>query len=111
MGHNNQQPISVLIANDGSEHSQAARQLVCDLPLPASSNISLVSVVSSRKVSNLAYFAVGMEKIENQFHKKGFKVDTDLLVGHPAKTLVDFAEKKKVGLLVIGAGGLRAKFG
>jgi nucleotide-binding universal stress UspA family protein len=111
MDQNIPKAINILIADDGSEHSQAARQLIYDLPLDESSSITIATVVASDKTANSTYYSVGMDKIAEPFRDKGIEVTTELLIGHPAETIVETAEEKRVDLIVIGAKGLRARLG
>jgi nucleotide-binding universal stress UspA family protein len=111
MDQNIPKAINILIADDGSEHSHAARQLVYDLPLDESSSITIATVVASDKTANSAYYSVGMDKFAEPFRDKGIEVTTELLIGHPAETIVETAEEKQVDLIVMGAKGLRATLG
>jgi hypothetical protein len=51
MDQEDNQAITILIAEDGSEHSQAAKKLVYELPLAQSSSITIATVVASEKDS------------------------------------------------------------
>lgn len=104
-------PLSILLADDGSEHAQAARQLLCDLPLPEGSSIMAASVVASQKGSDFTFYQMGVEKTGSLLQRKGIEIKTEMLIGHPAETLVDTAEKHQVDLIVMGAKGLRATLG
>jgi nucleotide-binding universal stress UspA family protein len=64
-----------------------------------------------KRIQNSTYYSFGLDKVADQFQDKGVEIKTELLVGHPAETIVETAEKKQVDLIVMGAKGLRATLG
>ena len=40
--------LTILLANDGSQHSQAAVELLCDLPLPPGTQVHALTVIPTR---------------------------------------------------------------
>jgi nucleotide-binding universal stress UspA family protein len=104
-------PLSILLADDGSEHSQAASQLLYDLPLAKGSSITVASVIVSEKTSDYTFYKMGVEKTGELLRSKGIEVTTELLIGHPAEVLVDTSDKHEHDLIVVGAKGLRATLG
>lgn len=100
--------MNIMVAVDGSEHSLAAVQLLGDLPLPADSSITAVSVLLPRNASDHARMAAILEHVQKLFQDKHFTVSTELLVGYPADELTEFAEHHHPDLVVLGAKGLRA---
>jgi nucleotide-binding universal stress UspA family protein len=45
------------------------------------------------------------EKTKQKDTSDNFKIDTDLLIGHPSEKIIEFANKEKVDLIVIGNVG------
>ena len=103
--------MNIMVAVDGSEHSLAAVQLLCDLPLPAESSITAVSVLIPRNASDHARLEAILEHIKALFRDKYVTVSTELLVGYPADELTEFVEHHHPDLVVLGAKGLRATLG
>ncbi len=101
----------VLLADDGSEHSQAAIRLLSDLPDHQVSSILTISVLPHRQISERAKFENILNQTKNQLEQEGFGVTTELLYGHPAETIVNSANEVKPDLIVLGAIGLRATLG
>lgn len=104
-------PLSILLADDGSKHSQAASQLLSDLPLPKGSSIRVVSIIESENSSKYNFHKRGLEKTSELLERKRFEVTTELIVGEPAETIVDIADKHQVDLIIVGAKGLQATLG
>jgi nucleotide-binding universal stress UspA family protein len=103
--------LKVLLADDGSQHSQAASELVGNLPLPPGSTVTVVGVLTPRDSSEHEYRHTSLAKKRSFFESKGFETTYELLVGQPAETLVDYTERHQPDLIVMGAKGLRATFG
>lgn len=104
-------PLHILLADDGSQHSLAACTLLSDLPLPESSMITIMAVLTPRNASNHATRQESAEQKRELFTRKPIDVKTELLVGEPAETVVEYANKHSTDLIVMGAKGLRATLG
>jgi len=105
-------PRHLLLAVDGSEHANAACQLIKDLPLPEECQISIISVLIPR---NAQYHVVLDEVLEKskaqiqQTHPR--EIHTHLLTGYPAEQIVAYAEEHQPDLIAMGARGLRSTLG
>jgi len=107
-----QQPRQLVLALDGSEHSQAGIQLIADLPLPAGSRLTAVTVFSAGGPAvSIALQASFRQRAIGIFQGKQLEIDTQVLEGHPAEALIAFADEQKPDLIVMGAKGLRATLG
>ena len=104
-------PFKILLANDGSEHSQAAIQLITDLPDHHLFSIVAISVLPQRQISEQDKFIEVLTQAKDQLEKEDFVVSTELLIGHPAEKIIDTANEIKPDLIVLGAIGLRATLG
>ena len=111
MNEENTRPIRILLADDGSAHARAAVDLICDLPLPADSHITILGVLIPRESSNHAVLEIVLEQTETIFSNKGIDADTELLLGYPQEIILNYAEKNEPDLIVMGAKGLRATLG
>ncbi|HJW91572.1 MAG TPA: universal stress protein [Anaerolineales bacterium] len=101
----------ILLAVDGSEHSLAAAQLLCDLSMSAPHEIIAVAVLLPRDAANHAALETALEQTRDLLQGKGINVETELLVGSPATMLTEYAEAHSPDLIVLGAKGLRATLG
>jgi len=106
-----QSPMKILLAVDGSEHSQAATSLLCDLPLPSGSLIYSLSVLSPLHTYQRPVLEAALEQASSTLQTTNLDVTTELLVGHPALEIVEFADQYQPDLIVLGAKGLRATLG
>jgi nucleotide-binding universal stress UspA family protein len=101
----------ILLADDGSEHAEAARRLVGDLPLPAGSEIILLRAFASTQASDLAPLEEALNLSCAWLKEKGLQAKPELLLGAPAEIVVEYAETCGPDLIVVGAKGLRATLG
>ncbi len=97
----------VILAVDGSEHAMAAVELLTNLPLPESCNVSVISVLIPRNAQYHATLTHLLEHISNKLNHKGFQIDSHILTGYPAEQIINFAKTHKAKLILLGAKGLR----
>jgi nucleotide-binding universal stress UspA family protein len=104
-------PLTILLAFDGSQHCQSAIDLLCDLPLSAESKVHVIGVLIPRDSSNHAVLEAALEQADLML--KGASIDskTEIIVGNPAETIIEFANKLHPDLIVAGAKGLRHTLG
>jgi nucleotide-binding universal stress UspA family protein len=103
---------NLLLAIDGSEHADSAVQFVRAMPLPEDCQINIISVLVPRN----AQYHVVLEKVlesakEKIQEQRNTQVHTQLLTGYPAEQIIEFVEKSKPDLAVLGARGLRSTLG
>jgi nucleotide-binding universal stress UspA family protein len=103
--------LSILMADDSSQHAQAAVELLRDIPLPPRSRVMVLRVFTPDQISGLPEFEKGLEKTKDHFLHAGMVVQTDLLLGSPAEKIIEIAESRKSDLIVLGARGLRSTLG
>jgi nucleotide-binding universal stress UspA family protein len=104
-------PLNILLGIDGSEHSQAAVELLCDLPAPSQSKVLALAVFSPRQLEKHAMLQDALNQTQSRLVATGWQIETELKAGNPAETLLEYAELKKSDMIVIGAIGLRATLG
>lgn len=104
-------PLNILLAVDGSEHSLAAASLIRDLPLPPGSEVIALGVLTPRRTIGRAALQIAMEETQAAMLSNNVDAKTGLLHGHPAEQLTEFASEHKPDLIVVGAKGLRATLG
>ena len=100
--------LNILLADDGSQHAQAAVELLQDLPLPPHSSILILRAFGPGQVDWLPQFERSLERSREQLADRGFRVETELKMGSPAELILQHAESGKLDLIVLGAKGLRS---
>ncbi len=101
----------ILLADDGSEHAEAASRLVGDLPLPAGCEVTVLRAFTSTQAADLLPLEQALNQTCVRLKEKGLQARPELRLGSPAEKLVEYAEEHKPDLIVVGAKGLRATFG
>ena len=105
-------PRHLLLAVDGSEHANAACQLIKDLPLPEECRISIISVLIPRNAQYHVVLEEVLEKTRTQLQQTHQReIHTQLLTGYPAEQIVAYAEESQPDLIALGARGLRSTLG
>ena len=99
----------ILVAHDGSKHAQRALDYAVQLGEKYKSKITLLNVVQTMltRVQEEAAKGIGERVVsEAESHVKGVSMDKKVELGHPAKTIIDFAKKGNYDLIVMGRRGL-----
>lgn len=104
-------PIKIMVGYDGSANARAAVQMICDLPVSPGSRILLLTVFTPRQTSDHEKLRLAMVEASQWLKDKGFLVESELILGHPAEKLIEVAEQERPDLIAVGARGLRATFG
>jgi nucleotide-binding universal stress UspA family protein len=103
--------MNILMADDSSQHAQAAVELIRDLSLPPKSRVFILRVFTPGQISAIPDFESSLEKTKSQFLNAGITASTDLILGSAAEKIIEMAQTKKSNLIVLGAKGLRATLG
>ncbi len=103
--------LNILLADDGSEHSHAAVQLVGDLALDNQTKIMALRVFTPADSAKVWALENALEATVEKLKSQGKQVESKLILGHPAMTIIKTAEKHEDNFIVIGAKGLRATLG
>jgi nucleotide-binding universal stress UspA family protein len=119
----------IVIGVDGSAAAAAAAAFVARLPLDPATPVQLVGIVQSPTVPGTTPYVLrgmvreaiaGIVKERTQALEQAItiaaeplstivkNVDHQVIVGHPAQTLLDVAARRQAGLIVVGARGLGA---
>lgn len=104
-------PLKIILGVDGSEHSRAAIDLLCDLPAQPGSMVMATAVFSPRQLEMHSSLQSELQETCRRLSRKGWKTQSELKTGSPAETLIDLAEMNRADLIVLGAKGLRATLG
>jgi len=111
ISNTNHRPINILLADDGSPHARAAIDFILDLPLPKGSKVTALGVLIPLDSSNHSVLEMVLEKTRNLLEENGIHTETEMILGYPQEIIVEYVEKNKPDLIVLGAKGLRATFG
>ena len=98
-------PFHLQLAIDGSEHSKAATELVRDLPLPRSSQITILGVVTPGRPPDEGTLQTAIVQAEESLAGSGVETQAILLQGHAAKKLIEYGGEHSPDLMVMGAKG------
>jgi nucleotide-binding universal stress UspA family protein len=108
----------ILLATDGSKDAAAATAFLRELPLPASSKLRIVTAVSfptfvlepppvrEFKGSVLEDARGVVDEARATLARRGFDVETDVVIGNPKDEISRIAGEWNADLVVLGARGL-----
>ncbi len=100
----------ILLAYDGSEHAQAAVDLLASLPL-AGGRIDALAVMPTQYITGHEKLKDSLEAASQRLGASGAQVTAELKAGNPAAAIIASADELEVDLIVVGAKGLRATLG
>ena len=103
--------LNILFGDDGSQHAQAAVELLKDIPLPPNSRISVLHAFNSGQVPLIPEYERTLERTREQLSSQHFRVETELKLGPAAEMILERAQEIKPDLIILGAKGLRATAG
>ncbi|MEH7247423.1 universal stress protein [Neobacillus niacini] len=110
----------ILLAVDGSVHSlRAAKEAVKITSLCTDCTVEVVYVVDYSKSKDEVLHSLGKEELEHSRRKKLLPIEEQLkssnltyqlklLHGEPGPAIVDYANKEKFDLVIIGSRGLNS---
>lgn len=101
----------VFLAIDGSEHAEAATRVLCDLACLKGAQVAALAVSQDRQMPGRQALLTALEKTQDSLSECGIRVATNLLIGHPAESLIEAAEADQPDMIIMGAKGLRATLG
>jgi nucleotide-binding universal stress UspA family protein len=93
----------ILIATDGSIFSELASREAISIAKRTKSSLIVLSV--AKKDENLPVAEASVGIVKEVAEKEGLKVEALTLKGEPYEVIVDTAEKKKAGFIVVGSHG------
>ncbi|MEW6416759.1 MAG: universal stress protein [Nitrospirota bacterium] len=93
----------ILIATDGSMHSDFASEEAIDIAKRCGSNLIILSV--AKKDETLPAAKESVDRVREVAEKEGIKVETLIRTGMPHEVIVNTAAQKDVGLMVVGSHG------
>jgi nucleotide-binding universal stress UspA family protein len=93
----------ILIATDGSMHSEFAAQEAIDIAKRSGSTLIALSV--ARKDENLQVAKECVDIVRKCAEKDGIKVEALIRTGVPHEVIVNIAAQEDVGLIVVGSHG------
>jgi nucleotide-binding universal stress UspA family protein len=103
--------MKILLAYDGSQHSQAAVDMLLDLHLYSDSMITALAVMPTQYITGHEILQSALNWTEEELKAGGLQVKSILKAGNPADTINTLAEEMKADMILMGAKGLRATLG
>ncbi len=104
------QPMKILLAYDGSEHAQAAVDLLYELPLHQPL-VTLFAVPPTKRFDSQETLQQGLAAAKTKLEEKNMQVTSLLKTGHPAAAINTYAEEIQADMILMGAKGLRSTLG
>jgi len=108
---NNRPPSHILLAVDGSDHSQAACMLLDDMVGASECKITVVAVLDTPHTPRRQLLLDAIQNTQLSLQKPEREVICGLLHGNPSEAICDFAIKHNPDLIILGARGRRATLG
>lgn len=102
------QRLNILLADDGSQHAQAAVEWLQSISLPPKSQILVFHAFHSGQIEFVSDFERSLERTKKQLSNLGYCVETELQLGHAAEKILEIAAARTPDLIVLGAKGLRS---
>jgi nucleotide-binding universal stress UspA family protein len=114
----------ILVAFDGSKHATYSAHKAIELAKSLGAGLTIVYIVSPPNYIDLGYANVGVmneieskekkhaqrlvDKVKNKAIDSDIIVKTDILVGYTpvVKAIVEYAERNKMDLIVLGSRGM-----
>lgn len=93
----------LLLAVDGSRHSEAAAQAAARLSNHCPVPVSVVSVAAGE--SQVGEATATLERIAGYLNQQGITPEREVLVGQPAMAIVDKAKRIAADLILLGSHG------
>ena len=93
------QRLDILLADDGSQHAQAAVRLLQDLPLPEKTEILVCRAFESGQIPWISDFERSLLETREQLSNRGYNVETELQMGSPSQKILEIADARKPALI------------
>lgn len=100
--------LNILLADDGSQHAQAAVEMLQDIPLPPKSRILVYRAFNSAQIPLIPEIERSLERTKNQLAGAGYNPETEIQLNSPVEGILERAEDRKPSLIILGAKGLRS---
>ncbi len=100
--------LNILLADDGSQHAQAAVEMLQNIPLPRKSRILVYRAFNSGQIPLIPDIERSLERTKNQLLSVGYKPETEMQLNSPAEGILERARDRDPSLIVLGAKGLRS---
>jgi nucleotide-binding universal stress UspA family protein len=112
----------IVIANDGSQGATQALSFAIRLAKAHGSDLHMISVeelpqfpasvdeVIEEKADANQFFAAVLAQAKSQAEAQGTKLSTHIITGHAVRTIVEFVERERADLLVVGYMGHSALY-
>lgn len=100
--------LNIFLADDGSQHAQAAVEFLQNIPLPPQSHILILRAFSSAQIPSVPDFERSLERSRKQLSGRDLRVETELKLGSPAEMILERADLQAPDLILLGAKGLRS---
>ena len=104
-------PSEILLAVDGSEHSQAATSMLNDLVGKSKCRITIIAVLDTPHTPRRQLLLAALQQAQQTLQTDDRQVICGLLHGNPADSICEYANQHSPELIILGAKGRRATLG
>jgi nucleotide-binding universal stress UspA family protein len=104
-------PSNILLAVDGSEHSEAATILLNDMVGDSPCKITIIAVLDTPHTPRRQLLLDTLQKTHATLQRAGREVIFGLLHGNPTEAICHYADAQQTDLIILGAKGRRATLG
>jgi nucleotide-binding universal stress UspA family protein len=112
MSNENQIDFSkLLLAVDGSDYSVSATEYLSRLHLVPDCRICVIAVLDTPHTPRRQLLLAALEQSCDILRKQNQNIECGLLHGHPAASIIDFANDYEPDVIILGSKGLRATLG
>lgn len=94
---------NIMVATDGSRYSEAAVREAISIAKRSSGILTIISV--AKKKENLSVASESVDVAKTLAEKEGVRFEALVMQGEPYKTIVETADQKGIGLIVVGSHG------
>jgi len=97
--------LDILLADDGSLDAHSAIQFLADLPHEYECNVTALRVFSPLESSTYEQVESQTEKTNDLLKSYNFHFRSELILGYPVDTIIEYASQHASDLIVMGAKG------
>jgi nucleotide-binding universal stress UspA family protein len=100
--------VNILLADDGSQHAQAAVEMLQNIPNSKKSRILVYRAFNSGQIPQIPEMERSLERTQSALSSAGHRVETEMQLCSPAEGILTHAQERNPDLIVMGAKGLRS---
>ncbi len=96
---------NILLTDDGSLNVRPAIQLMADLPIDSKCLVTALRVFTPFESTEYATVVANAERTKNLLQSCNFQFESEIVLGYPTETIIEYATQHNPDLIVMGAKG------